>query len=106
MEYGDRPVTAVGLQVGGGTFDVTAFEVTSHVPRPTSHRYPCRPIASRTRPIAVSIALALFSVSAHSSSGTESRTIPAPAWTFATPPATTQVRIVIARSMRAPPVAM
>jgi hypothetical protein len=67
---------------------------------------PARPIASLTLPMAVSIARILLSVSAHSIDGTESSTIPAAAWTFATPSAMTHVRIVIARSMRAPPAAM
>ena len=64
-----------------------------------------RAMASRTRPIAVSMALALFSDSAHSSSGSESCTIPPPACTFATPSAMTHVRMVMALSMRRPPAA-
>jgi hypothetical protein len=56
--------------------------------------------------MAVSSARALFSVSAHSLSGTESCTMPAPACTDAIPPATTQVRMVIARSMRVSPAPM
>src|SRR6476619_3810665 len=66
------------------------------------HRF----IASLTRPIAVSIARILLSVSFHSISGTESITIPAAACTLATPSAITHVRIVIARFIRAPPDAM
>ena len=50
--------------------------------------------------MAVSRARALFSVSSHSRSGTESATMPAPVCTDATPSAITHVRIVIARSMR------
>ena len=53
-------------------------------------------MASRTRPIAVSTARALFSVSAHSLAATESCTMPAPAWMDATPSWSTHVLMVIA----------
>jgi len=45
----------------------------------------------------------LFSVSSHSRLGMESWTMPAPALTEAMPLATTQVRMVMARSMRRVP---
>ena len=48
-------------------------------------------------------ALALASVSRHSAAGSESATMPAPAWTQARPPRITQVRIAMAVSIvRAP----
>src|SRR5208283_2344948 len=48
--------------------------------------------------IARNIAAALFSVSIHSFSGTESATIPAPVWIYASPFFTLTVRIAIANS--------
>src|SRR6266513_963667 len=56
-----------------------------------------------TDAIALRSACALLRVSSHSRSGTESATIPAPAWTEAVPLEMKQVRMVIARSMREPP---
>src|SRR5687768_3559502 len=59
-----------------------------------------------TDAIVASSASAFPQVSSHSRSPTESATIPAPACTEAFPSVITQVRIVIARSIRFPPAAM
>src|SRR6185369_2885763 len=119
-EYGparSRVGAVVGFSVNGLSADL-GRHVPPEVGRRPRNRQPTngagcgasgaatRACASLTRPIAVSIARILLSVSAHSFSGTESITIPAAAWTFATPSAITHVRIVIARSIRAPPAAM
>src|SRR5512140_835350 len=42
---------------------------------------------------------ALFRISSHSRSGSESATIPAPAWIFASPPDITMVRLAMQKSM-------
>jgi hypothetical protein len=59
--------------------------------------------SSGTMDPALRRALALFRVSSNSRVGSESRTIPAPAWTKAWEPATTTVRMVMAVSMFIPP---
>src|SRR6476469_3355561 len=106
----ETPAEDSGLVEWPAQFNSPRHQPPHHFTTSPLHHFTASPlhrfIASLTRPIAVSIARILLSVSFHSISGTESITIPAAACTLATPSAITHVRIVIARSIRAPPAAM
>ena len=91
--------------------DARGVEWTSPAPDARRHEQPPRPLAEpwpglwiqETITPARRSARALFSVSSYSRAGSESATIPAPAWTNARPPCTRTVRMAIAVSMDCPP---
>ena len=79
--YTARPTTIMALGRSSNVYSFSMPTSFSDIPNYGAPDTPPDSVAARARPMAVSIARALASVSAHSRSGTESATMPAPACT-------------------------